>query len=168
MKRITAIILVLTFVLALAGCGIVDRFEISRSTSEPNATDGFFRDIKNWRGAVVGTSYEQATNEVNMTVIATANELSVQATFVDPSVKPYSEVEKLGIAEYQIVDTSGKTVKEGTAETVEIVNGQADINIILDDIGSGSYELIITALVAEKKAEQCLNINGNWEYEFKV
>ena len=168
MKRIFAIILGLTFVLTLTGCGLVDSFEISHGTSEPNATEGYFRDIKNWCGAVVGTSYEQATNEVNMTVTATANELSVRASFVDPSVAPYSEAEKLGIAEYQIIDTSGKTVKEGAAETAEIVNGQADINIILDDIGSGNYELIITALVAEKKAEQPLNINGNWECEFTV
>ena len=127
---------------------------------------GFFRDITNWRGAVVGTSYEQATDEIVVNVTANGEELTVLATFVDPQIFPYREVEKLGIVSYCIVDTNGKTVSEGAASSAEVVNGCTAISIRLDDLDSGSYRLMISAFVGEKKAEQPLNINGNWECEF--
>lgn len=127
---------------------------------------GFFRDITNWQGAVVGTSYEQATDEIDVNVSGNGEELTVLATFVDPQIFPYREVEMLGIAEYCIVDTNGKTVSEGAAESVEVVNGCAAVSIQLDDLDNGSYRLMISAFVGEKKAEQPLNINGNWECEF--
>ena len=66
---------------------------------------GFFRDITNFSGAIVGTSYEQATDEIDMDVTVNGNELTVQASFVDPAKFPYRETELLGIAEYQIVNT---------------------------------------------------------------
>lgn len=127
---------------------------------------GFFRDITNWRGAVVGTSYEQATDEIVVNVTANGEELTVLATFVDPQIFPYREVEKLGIVSYCIVDTNGKTVSEGDVASAEVVNGCTAISIRLDDLDSGSYRLMISAFVGEKKAEQPLNINGNWECEF--
>lgn len=127
---------------------------------------GFFRDITNWQGAVVGTSYEQATDEIDVNVTANGKELTVLATFANPQIFPYREVEKLGIAAYCIVDTNGKTVSEGTAASAEVVNGRAAVSIQLDDLDSGSYRLMISAFVGEKKAEQPLNINGNWECEF--
>ena len=127
---------------------------------------GFFRDITNYSGAIVGTSYEQATDEINMDVIVNGNELTVLAIFADPQIAPYFYAEQLGIAQYRIVDGNGKEVKEGSTDSAEVVNGQAAVNIELDDISSGNYKLIVTAFVSEKKADQPLNINGNWECEF--
>jgi hypothetical protein len=57
-------------------------------------------------------------------------------------------------------------VAEGAAESTEIVNGQAAVNIKLDGIDRGSYKLIVTAFVTEKKADQPLNISGAWECAF--
>ena len=127
---------------------------------------GYFRDITNWQGAIVGTSYEQATDEIGLEVTVNGNELTALATFFIPQDFPYREIEKLGIAAYRIVDANGNVVKEGAAEAVEVVNGQADIRIQLDDIDSGSYVLIVTAFVGEKKAEQPLPVNGSWECGF--
>ena len=127
---------------------------------------GHFKDITNWQGAVVGTSYEQATDEIGVNVTVNGDELTVLATLADPQVFPYRETEKLGIATYQIVEANGKVVKEGAAESTEVVNGQAAVTIQLDEIDSGSYKLIVTAFVSEKKADQPLNINGIWECAF--
>jgi hypothetical protein len=127
---------------------------------------GFFQDITDYRGAVVGTSYEQATDEISMDVTVNGDELTVMATFANPQMAPYSEAEKLGIAAYQVVDANGKVVAEGAAESTEIVNGQAAVNIKLDGIDRGSYKLIVTACVTEKKADQPLNISGAWECAF--
>ena len=132
----------------------------------PSTRKGFFRDITDWRGAVVGTSYEQATDEINMSVTVNGNELTVGATFSIPQEFPYRAAEKLGIAAYRIVDGNGRTVKEGTAESTKVANGQTVILIPMEGIDSGDYKLIVTAFVTEKKAEQPLNLNGYWEAVF--
>ena len=132
----------------------------------PGVRKGFFRDIKDWRGAVVGTSYEQASDEIRMNVSVNGEELMVLASFVDPQMAPYRYVQWLGIAEYEIVGAKGKTVQKGAAESTEVTNGHAAIPINLENLESGSYKLIVTAFVAEAKAEQPLPLHGNWEAEF--
>ena len=129
------------------------------------ALQGFFRNITNLSGTVVGTSYEQATEEINLQVDAVSDELTVLVT-IDPQIMPYHETEKLGISAYQIVDEAGNVVKEGTADPVKLINGQAEIKIRLKDIGSDSYHLIVTALLSEKKADQTMLIHGNWDLAF--
>lgn len=128
---------------------------------------GFFRDITDFSGAIVGTSYEQATDEIDMDVTTNGNELTVLATFVDPDKFPYREAELLGVAKYQILDADGKVIMEGaTDKSSPLLNGQAAIVIELNDIEAGSYKLVVNAFVSEKKADQPLNINGIWECEF--
>lgn len=127
---------------------------------------GFFRDIISKNGTIVGTSYEQASDEISMEVTVNDEMLTATVTFVNPQLVPYSEAEQLGIASYQIIDANGKVVTEGATESAEIVNGQVAVDIKIDDIDSGSYKLLVTSFVAEKKADQPLNINGNWECDF--
>ena len=127
---------------------------------------GFFRDITNRSSAIVGTSYEQATDEIIMDVTVNGDELTVMVSFANPQMAPYVYAEQLGIAQYRIVDVNGKEIKDGSAGSAEVVNGQASVNIELDGISNGSYKLIVTAFVSEKKADQPLNISGTWECEF--
>lgn len=65
-----------------------------------------------------------------------------------------------------IHDADGKAVDEGSAASAEIIDGQAVIGVDLGSIERGSYTLIITAFVSEKKADQPLEISGNWECTF--
>ena len=128
---------------------------------------GFFRDITNHSGAIVGTSYEQATDEIDMDVTVDGDELTVLATFVDPNMFPYRESQLLGIADYRIMDAEGNVVQEGaTDKFTPVANGQASIVLELNELATGSYKLIVTAFVSEKKADQPLNISGTWECEF--
>ena len=136
------------------------------AVAAPGRVKGFFRDVKDWRGAVVGTSYEQATDEIHMSVTVNGQELTVLATFVNPQMAPYKYVERLGIAEYKIVDAKGKTVEKGSAESAEIRNGQTAIKIPLDGLDGGNYNLVVSAFVAEAKAEQPLPLHGHWETKF--
>ena len=91
----------------------------------------------------MGTSYEQATDEIGMTVTVNGDRLTALATFADPQMIPYKYIENLGIAAFRIVDANGRVVKEAAAESAAIVNGQASIHIRLDDIDSGSYTLCL-------------------------
>ncbi len=129
--------------------------------------EGFFKDITRWDGAVTGTTYEQATDEVEMAITEVTDSLEVSITMLEAQKVPYSVFEALGINNYQIIDKSGKVVVEG-AETaaVAINNGQAEFLISLADIPTGEYKLVVTELLGSAKAEQPLVVSGTWECEF--
>lgn len=147
---------------ALATC-----LSLSVTALATGKLQGFFRDITDWRGAIVGTAYEQATDEIGMHLSVHEDSLTVLAIFSDPQKFPYREAEKLSIAAYQIVDGNGSVVREGTAtDSASVANGQAAIQIPLDGIGRGCYKLLVTAFVTEKKADQPLVISGDWECSF--
>ncbi len=133
--------------------------------------EGYFKDIKRWDGAVVGTSYEQATDEVEVKVIDVADTLTLEVIMVNPNVAPYRELEQLGIGSYHIVDGKGKVVEESktagkAVESAEVVDGRAIVNVPLENILNGEYQLIISELVGSKKADQPLGMHGTWECEF--
>ena len=131
--------------------------------------EGFFKDIKRWDGAVVGTSYEQATEEIAVSIeMATDEELDILVIIEEPAKPPYSESELFGIASYKIEDMSGNIVlsEEAFGERVSF-NNQMFLEIPLNQIPSGEYKLVIEQFMSEKKADQPLRISGNWECEFK-
>lgn len=128
---------------------------------------GYFRDITNLWGAVVGTSYEQATDEITVSAKVEGDRLVVTASFADPGEAPYVYSERLGIGAYEIVDVSGNILKEGTVKAEAVVNGQTKLDVPLDGIGIGSHKLVIKAFVSEKKADQPLFMYGNWEIKFE-
>ena len=68
---------------------------------------GFFRDITGWNGAVIGTAYEQATEEIELTVAHVSDNLTVAINMVNPDVAPYRFLETFGLESYRIVDRNG-------------------------------------------------------------
>ncbi len=128
---------------------------------------GFFKDITRWDGAVVSTSYEQATDEIDVSVIAASDELIVTINMINPTTAPYSSFDTFGIESYEIVDLEGTVVVEGnTTEMSEILDDKSIISIPFETLSNGSYKLVITEFVGNAKADQPLIISGNWEYEF--
>ena len=130
--------------------------------------EGFFKDIKNWNGAVVGTAYEQATEEIAVSIKEVTNELIVLVTIEEPEKPPYLYSELFGIVSYKIEDMEGNVVlnEEAFGERVNFSN-QMSLEIPLNQIPSGEYKLVIKQFISEKKADQPLRISGNWECEFK-
>lgn len=130
---------------------------------------GFFRDIVRWDGAVVGNSYENATDEIEVAAAAGEGGITVCAVMNYPATVPYSELETLGIESYKIIDSSGNVVVDGKrTELFELSGGKSKIKIPLENIGSGEYKLEIAAFVGAKKADQPLQINGKWECAFSL
>ena len=131
--------------------------------------EGFFKDITDWRGAVTGTTYEQATDEITVNVTAEAGVLKVEAVFVEAEKAPYSEVEQLAIGKYQVIDANGNTVARGDAgEAVPVQDGQTALMLDVEELPAGQYILQLQSFIGSKKAEQPLSINGNWEWEFSI
>lgn len=128
--------------------------------------EGFFVDIKNWTGAVTGTAYEQADDEVKVMACIQENELAVTLIMVEPKEAPYFTFETMGIKAYQIKDSKGEVVMEGSMVEAAVSNGEVIVKEDLLDLAKGEYTLIITELVGGSKADQPLTISGNWECKF--
>ena len=128
---------------------------------------GFFKDIVRFDGAVIGTTYDQATDEIEMSAVTEADELMVSVTLLNPKNAPYSAFETFGIESYKIIDMAGNVVTEGKAtDMTEIIDGKATISIPIDTIKNGTYKLVINKFIGSKKADQPLIISGAWEFEF--
>lgn len=129
--------------------------------------EGFFKDITDWTGAVIGTSYEQATEEINLNIVEVSDKLAVEIVFVNPEQSPYSFFETFGIKEFKIVDMNGNVIKEGKeTDMVEVVYEKLEIMIPLENVISGDYKLVVSKMVGGSKADQPLEISGLWECEF--
>lgn len=130
---------------------------------------GFFKDIKRWDGAVIGTEYEQATDELELTIGNVDEEIHVEVKMVNPSVAPYGFFELFGISSYKIMDFNGNVVIEGSAtEMAEIVDGVIILKIPCNDLPIGEYELVVDKMVGSSKADQPLELGGVWKCGFIV
>ncbi len=131
--------------------------------------DGFFADVTRWDGAVVGTTYEQATEEIEVSATVSGDSLVVDAVLLKAGDAPYAFLDGFGVQMYHIVDAKGDIIVEGIrSEAVGITDGKVSVELPLDELESGSYTLIITEFVGTAKAEQDLPIKGYWECEFAL
>lgn len=129
---------------------------------------GYFRNITNWNGAVTGTSYEQATEEMQVNITEVTEVLSVLVTMDYPERAPYRELEELSIHAYEILDANGTVVrKDGRTEAERVADGQAVFEIPMEELPEGVYKLVISSFEGTKKADQPLGIHGEWECEFE-
>lgn len=127
--------------------------------------EGFFKDITDWRGAVTGTTYEQATEEIDVNVKEEGAVFRVEVSFKDAEKAPFSELEMLAVGKYQVIDANGKIVAKGDAgEAVPVQDGQMLLTIDRTNLPEGQYTLQLQSFIGSKKAEQPLSINGNWEF----
>ena len=128
---------------------------------------GYFRDIATWSGTVTGVEYEQANHEISVDVTVVERELDVSVTLLVPDALPYRDLETIGIGSYQILDPSGNPVAEGGGtDSASIIDSSANLQIPVNALEKGAYKLVIHSIVGGKKADQPLNMNGIWEYEF--
>lgn len=128
---------------------------------------GFFKDVTRWDGAITGTAYEQATEEISIAVTEVTDTLTVVATVVDPTIVPYMTFDEMRIGSYKILDSVGTVVIEGAfSEMLQYENGQIAVLIPLENLENGTYKLVIDSFVGGSKADQPLVVSGNWECEF--
>lgn len=151
-------------VAALALCLCVTGVSALAATGK---LEGFFKDIIRWDGAVTGTTYEQATDEVEIAITEVTDSLEVKISFVDAQKVQYRVFETLGIHNYQILDKNGKAVvKDAETAAVAISDGQVQLSVSLEEVPAGEYKLVISGLVGGSKADQLLVVKGSWECGF--
>lgn len=127
------------------------------------ATDGFgiYKEKKNLSGTIVGGVYEQATNEIQLETLSDGDFITVSATILEADRAPYFSFDTIRVGVYRIVDSDGAVVSQGEGtERVVITDGAFEVKIPFD--GNG-YKLCIDSFVGESKADQPLEIKGEWE-----
>ncbi len=127
------------------------------------ATDGFgiYKEKKSLSGAIVGGVYENATNEIRFKTLSEGDYITVSATIIEPERAPYFSFDTIRVGAYSIVDSNGAVVSQGEGtERVAITDGTFEVKIPFD--GNG-YRLCIDYFVGESKADQPLEIKGEWE-----
>lgn len=132
---------------------------------------GFFSDVFRFDGAVVGTEYHNATEEVTFNQLPIRgeklSEIGVQVAFVYPEEAPYAYIEELSMQDVTITDAAGSEVWSlDETEPVPIRDGAAHF-ILSADLSSGkTYTLHCPMLQGHAKAEQPLPMSGTWELTF--
>ncbi len=163
--RKVGLLAVIVFMMLFSAC------QDTNAVQKPDSVDGHFKDVTAWNGSVIGTTYENATDEILFTLEAMeAAEATVSMTvrFADLQKLPYSIIEELSIPKYTILDQSGTVVAEGSADycAVDREQGETVFEIPLTDLEKGDYRIKMEALEGKKKAEQPILISGTWECGF--
>ena len=130
------------------------------------AGGGMFSDVKNWSGAVTGTEYLNASEEIAVAAEKAGDELKISAVFVKPDAAPYAYFEEMSIEAYSIVDESGKTVVSGEGAAVSVADGEAVFYVPAAELTAGNYSLVIESFIGGSKADQPLPVKGDWEVDF--
>lgn len=149
---------------AIALCLCLTSITVMAATGK---LQGYFKDITRWDGAVTGTTYEQATDEINLNTVSVSDKLTITAEFVNPTTAPYAFLDTLGVESYKIIDANGTVLMDGkVTEPADIIGGKVTIAIPVDALATGNYKLVVTKFVGSAKADQPLVITGHWECEF--
>lgn len=147
-----------------------------------NSLGGFFRDIIRFDGAIVGSSYENATEEIKIeasnAVIKDGNTLlTLDITFLEiGSKEPYIYLKngEAALGDYRILDSLGKEIysAKGQQEPSAALEDEKAVllqPITTEALSSGEkYTLVIESVYGLQKAEQPLKMTGLWECEFTI
>ena len=140
---------------------------------------GFFSDIIRFDGAITGTQYENATNDIKVDVLETTSEngnviIPVELTFENPTEAPFPYIQEVAISEYKILDSNNKEIiktklsaEDGDKGTVS--DGKVLVNLSLNEakLNSGEeYTIVIEKMYGLAKADAPLHITGTWKCNF--
>ena len=144
-----------------------------------NSIKGFFSDIIRFDGAITGTQYENATNDIKVDVLELTSEkgnliIPLDLTFENPTEAPFPYIQEVAVSEYKIVDSNNKEIiktklsaEDGDKGTVSAV--KVSVYLYLKDtmLKSGEeFTFVIEKMYGLSKADAPLHITGRWECKF--
>ena len=144
-----------------------------------NSIKGFFSDIVRFDGAITGTKYENATNDIKVDVLELTSEngnviIPLDLTFENPTEAPFPYIQEVAVSEYKIFDNNNKEIiktkvsaEDGDKGTVSA--GKVLVNLSLNDakLKSGEeYTIVIEKIYGLSKADAPLHITGTWKCSF--
>jgi len=140
---------------------------------------GFFSDIIRFDGAITGTQYENATNDIKIDVLEVTSEngnviIPLELSFENPTEAPFPYIQEIAVSEYKIVDSNNKEIIKTKVSATDgkkgtINNGKVLVNLSLNDakLKSGEeYTIVIDKMYGLAKADAPLHITGTWKCNF--
>ena len=140
---------------------------------------GFFSDIIRFDGAVIGTQYENATNDIKVDVLEVTSEngnviIPLELSFENPTEAPFPYIQEVAVSEYKIVDSNNKEIIKTKVSATDgkkgtINNSKVLVNLSLNDtkLKSGEeYTIVIEKMYGLAKADAPLHITGTWKCNF--
>ena len=99
------------------------------------AIKGMFKDVKRWDGAVIGTEYVNATNDIEMNITETKAEyISLDINFENPNEAPFAFLEEVAITDYKILDNNDKEVLEVNSTVENGIKGKVENGRVLVEL----------------------------------
>ena len=148
------------------------------NTAMADGIKGMFKDITRFDGAVTGSEYVNATDEVSITVgEVTVSEtevfVPVEIIFLNPGTAPFNAIELVEVDTFEILNANGEVVvNEKEANVVCSVNdGCAKLSLRVDAgklNTAETYIFVIESFEGLKKADAPLAVKGEWECTFEV
>ena len=144
-----------------------------------NSIKGFFSDIIRFDGAITGTQYENATNDIKVDVLELTSEngeviIPLELTFENPTEAPFPYIQEVAISEYKILDSGNKEVIKTKLSAEDgdkgsVADGKVLVNLSIDDAEfkpREEYTIVIEKMYGLAKADAPLHITGTWECNF--
>ena len=154
----------LALVAALAVCVVLIGASIVASTG--------FRDVKDWRGAIIGQTYDAGANEITLSATYEEDGIRLTVNLLKGEERPYALLDVLKLAQYELIDSKGKAQQVAVSLNDSIVAGGGSPSrtelLIPHPLTEGTYRLVVREFIGIAKAEQDLPIRGHWECTFSV
>ena len=140
---------------------------------------GFFSDIVRFDGAITGTKYENATNDIKVDILELTSEngnlnIPLGLTIQNPTEAPFPYIQEIAVSEYKILDNNNKEIIKTKLSAEDgdkgiISDGKVLITLSLDSekIKSGEeYTIVIEKMYSLAKVDAPLHITGTWKCSF--
>ena len=143
-----------------------------------NSIKGFFKDIVRFDGAITGTEYTNATNDIKIDTLEINTEngqliLPLDITFENKTEAPFPYIQEIAVSEYKILDANNKEIaekKNAVEESVKgtVSDGKVLVYVPLDENlkENETYFIQIDKMYGLSKADAPLHITGTWKCEF--
>ena len=148
------------------------------NTTFADGVKGMFKDIVRFDGAVTGSEYVNATDEVRVTageVTVTDTEVyvPVEIAFLNLEAAPFKYIEWVEVDTFEILNADGEVAvsEEEANEVCSVKDGCANLSLSVEAgklVAGETYTLVIESFEGCKKADAPLPVKGEWECAFKV
>lgn len=155
----------LTVTVASLAALFVGSNAIAYAATGETLISGFFKDVKRFDGAVIGTEYVTVPGEIEIT----AEQNMVTITLNKPEALPFVVLESMALGEVILTPQGGTEILLTTEDflAAPINNGTIQICLPTDQLKANTcYTMSIHSLYGRSKADAPLKIIGDWEVEF--
>lgn len=129
---------------------------------------GFFRDKTTISGTIIGQTYENATDEIEVKSEYSDGTLRITLNLLKYDTIPYSVLDEIEPYSFSLISLSDNSEEEIQFSPAKINGNTAEIMVDFSSEPDTEYKLSFGSFLGSKKADQPLEIKGEWETFFRT